>query len=205
MLHTGKRKRNRCSIEEDEATDAKADEGGVRRLGRDVFFHCEVSRTNVLTLIERLREAEQEARQQRTDSFVSLYINSEGGDAYAGLSAMNHIQSMSVPVVCVADGFVASAATFMLLGGRKRLAMPHATILIHQFSTAFWGKYADLIDELENSHQLMNSFREVYRERTKLKKKRIDALLKKELTMTASQCVKFGVVEALVCGPIQGV
>ena len=63
MLHTGKRKRNRCSIEEDEATDAKADEGGVRRLGRDVFFHCEVSRTNVLTLIERLREAEQEARQ----------------------------------------------------------------------------------------------------------------------------------------------
>ena len=148
----------------------KADEGDIKRINNSIFFHCEVSRNNVLQLIEKLHEAKNEAN-KFTPAIIRLYIHSEGGDAYAGLSAMNHIQTLGIPVFTIADGFVASAATFMLLAGVKRFAMPNSTILIHQFSTTFWGKYADLIDELENSHQLMKSFRALYSNRTHLKKK----------------------------------
>lgn len=45
-------------------------------------------------------------------------------------------------------GFVASAATFLLLAGAERLAMPNAHILIHQIRTGFWGKFNDLLDEV---------------------------------------------------------
>ena len=134
------------------------------------------------------------------DPYIVMFIHSEGGDAYSGLSGMNHIQSSSVPIYTVSDGFVASAATFLLLGGAKRFAMPHSTILIHQLSTAFWGKYADLIDEMANTHQLMNTLRTLYKKHTTLRKKKLEQLLQKELTMTADQCMKHGFVQGLFEG-----
>ena len=179
-----------------EEEDPTNDDGAIKRVGVRVYFHCEVTRTNVLTLCERLCEAEGEALQHHHESIL-LFIHSEGGDAHAGLSAMNHIETMRVPVITVADGFVASAATFLLLGGRRRLAMRHSMVLIHQLSTAFWGKYADLIDEMQNTHQLMETLRDLYRERTGIKKKRLSNLLNKELTMTAQECIQFGVVDEL--------
>ena len=126
---------------------------------------------------------------------IVLFLHSEGGDAYAGLSGMNHIQACRVPVHCVADGFVASAATFLLLAGRRRSGMEHSVVLIHQLSTGFWGKFTDLKDECANSEQLMQMLRDLYTSRTRLSRKKIDRILSKELTMTIPQCIECGIVD----------
>ena len=166
-----------------------------------VYFYSEVSRSTVLRLIGSLHKATEYALKHCEcvhDATVYLYVHSSGGDAFAGLSAFDHIRSNRVPVTTVIDGFVASAATFLVLGGQHRAAMRHSALLIHQLSLSnFWGKFSDLVDEVHNSTSLMDTIKRVYSEHTHLKKKRLDALLAKEKNMDAETCLELGFVHEL--------
>ncbi len=189
---------NVCTTEEDATEEPATDlDKLIHQHGNQVYFHAPVSRESILALVRCLCDAENAIYSSKIvtrDRHIQLFIHSEGGDAYAGLSGMNHIQKFKTPIHTISDGFVASAATFLLLGGAKRYAMPHSTILIHQLTTCFWGKYAELIDEMENSHQLMRTIRAIYKKNTTITKKRLNSLLKKELTITAEECVEYGIV-----------
>lgn len=194
-----RRNRRRVSSDEDEDSSEETpdvESSMVRQFRNRVYFHSEVNRKSVLDMVEKLSAAEAYALTHECDS-IKLFIHSEGGDAYAGLSGMNHIQTCRVPVTTIADGFVASAATFLLLGGRVRFGMEHSTILIHQVRTGFWGKFADLVDEMQNSEQLMNILRSIYSTHTCIKKKRLDTILNKELTMTATQSIENGIIQGI--------
>lgn len=186
---------------DEDVVDGEPDlEKMVKQVDNRVYFHAVVSRPSVLLMIDKLHAAENAALTlfpRPTDAYVMLFIHSEGGDAYAGLSGMNHIENSRVPIVTISDGFVASAATFLLLGGVRRYAMPQSCILIHQVSSTFWGKYAELQDEMHNSTQLMTTLVNLYRRKTHLKRQRVKKMLTKELTLTATKCVKRGIVHAL--------
>ena len=128
---------------------------------------------------------------------ISIHINSNGGDAYAGLAAYHHILRNPLPVTTYVDSFVASAATFLLLAGEKRIAMKHGFVLIHQVSTAFFGKYHDMVDEMANTHDLMKAFRTLYSDRTSMTKDRLEELLRSERAIDAETCLKDGVVHTV--------
>ena len=166
-----------------------------------VYFYAEVSRSTVLQLLQSLHKATEYALKHCEsvhDAAVYLYVHSSGGDAFAGLSAFDHIRSNRVPVTTVIDGFVASAATFLVLGGQHRAAMRHSALLIHQLSLSnFWGKFSDLVDEVHNSTSLMDTIKSVYAEHTHLTKKKLDAMLSKEKNMDAQTCLELGFVHEL--------
>ena len=191
-------KRARCIVPDE---DACPDDGDVTRDGVAVYFHADVTKTTVLKLLKCVREASACALAHSHPLHhptVYLYIHSGGGDAYAGLSAMDHLRNNRVPITTVADGMVASAASFLLLAGTHRLAFRHSHVLIHQLSTGFEGKYADMVDEMQNSNALMNTLRSIYRENTTLPPKRMERLLGKEVAMSAERCLKDGFVHELV-------
>ena len=191
-----KRVRSAATSSDDDDTPEIPSIDMVRQIRNTVYFHSEVTRKSVLDLIEKLEAAANYAVSHECTN-IRLFIHSEGGDAYAGLSGMNHIQTSRVPIVTIADGFVASAATFLLLGGSKRFGMEHSTILIHQVRTGFWGKFTDLVDEMQNSEQLMNILRTIYSSYTTIKKKRLESILQKELTMTSSQSIDNGIIQGI--------
>lgn len=193
-MFRSKRHRNATTDEEDDGEGKDASNELVHQSKNRVYFHAPVNRKTILALVKSLEDAQVHAQTNCLPRHVLLFIHSEGGDAYAGLSGMNHIQTASVPVITIADGFVASAATFLLFGGYKRYCMPHSVVLIHQVSTGFWGKHAELIDEMQNSNQLMDTIRSLYASRSSLKKKKLESILQKELTMTAQECIKAGIV-----------
>lgn len=171
----------------------------IKRVGSDVFFYSDVTPDSIFSLIVCLRAAERAALLKRgRDGSVRLFIHSSGGDLHAGLSAMDHISSSSVPIETIADGFVASAATLLLLAGKERSSLPHSTILIHQLSAGMWGKYADLCDELQNSKQLMKIIKKVYVSKTSMTGKQVARLMKKELAMSSSQAMNLGVVNSVI-------
>ena len=181
-----------------------AEDGSVTSHGARVYFYAAVSRENVLKLQTCLRDATAAALAHATpeaEPRVYLHIFSNGGDAFAGLAGVDHIVRNRVPVVTVADGMVASAASFLLIAGARRLALPHAFVRIHQLSIyGFEGKYADLVDEMQNSHALMRAIRALYQDRTSLTAERLDELLTKELDLDAATCADAGIVDA-VLGP----
>ena len=126
---------------------------------------------------------------------IYLYINSVGGEAYSGLSGMDHIRLNKVPVTTIADGFVASAATLLLLGGAERKILKNTKVLIHQLSTQFLGKFKDLLDEVVNSKELMTNMKDIYKSETKMKSSEIENLIQKELHMNAYQALSYGFVD----------
>lgn len=164
-----------------------------------VWFYADVNNRNVLKLLQKLNEANEFVAKTMSPADehrrVYLYINSPGGEVFSGFSAMDHIWWNPIPVVTVVDGFVASAGTFLLLGGTERKALRNSRILIHQLSAAFWGKYNDLLDEVKNSQELMKSVKDLYTEHTHMSRARVEELLQKELHMNASQALKYGFVD----------
>ena len=77
---------------------------------------------------------------------VSLYINSPGGSAYAGMAIHDAIQYVKPDVATVCVGMGMSAAAMILCAGAhgKRFALPNAKVMIHQGSAGFRGAPTDI-------------------------------------------------------------
>lgn len=184
------------------STSCCADEDGdVTQSANSVHFFADVTRRTIVRLAECLEKASQYAMQHfdpASDNYtVYLYIMSPGGDAHAGLAGMDLVRNSRVPVTTVSNGLVASAATFLLLGGTYRAAMKHSVLLIHELSTSFWGKYSDLAEELSNSTIVMGIIKKVYLDSTKIRGPELEQMLKKDTHLVADECLKHGFVHAV--------
>jgi ATP-dependent Clp protease protease subunit len=77
---------------------------------------------------------------------VSLYVNSPGGSAYAGMAIYDTMQLVRPDVRTICVGMAMSAAAMILCGGAagKRAALPNSKLMIHQGSAGFRGTPADI-------------------------------------------------------------
>jgi ATP-dependent Clp endopeptidase proteolytic subunit ClpP len=186
-----------CVIPEDEF---------VKVQGSDIYFHCEVCEVTVLELNMKLKKLAKELLHKHLDlgldhvkPEIRIFIRSDGGDLHAGLSAMDCINGMNrVKVRTIADGVCASAATFLLLGGRTRHMTENSYILIHQLNMdGSWGKFEDFKDQMENLEKFMKRFREIYTRETRIPEDKLEKLLKRDVYMDAKKCLKWDVVDSI--------
>jgi ATP-dependent protease ClpP protease subunit len=180
-----------------------SDDDSITSDGVCVYFYAEVSRANNLKLIKCLREATVSCLQHSTSPHspprIYLYIHSNGGDAYAGLAMYDHIRLNTVPIVTVADGMVASAASFMLLAANHRLMHENSFVRIHQLSiVGFEGTYAVMMDEMQNTHCLMKKLEDMYVARTGMSLEHCRNLLRQEIDMDADRCLTEGLVHEIL-------
>jgi ATP-dependent Clp protease, protease subunit len=77
---------------------------------------------------------------------ISLYVNSPGGSAYAGMAIYDTMQYVKPDVATICLGMGMSAAAMILSGGAagKRSALPNSKVMIHQGSAGFRGTPADI-------------------------------------------------------------
>ena len=80
------------------------------------------------------------------DKDISLYVNSPGGSAYAGMAIYDTMQYVKPDVATICVGMGMSAAAMILAGGApgKRMALPNAKMMIHQGSAGFRGAPSDI-------------------------------------------------------------
>jgi ATP-dependent protease ClpP protease subunit len=178
----------------------------VKVQGSDIYFHCEVSEESVLELNLKVKKLAQELRHKHLDlgldhikPEIRIFIRSEGGDMHSGLSAMDCLASLkSVKIRTIADGVCASAATFILLGGRTRYMTPNSYVLIHQLNMdGQWGKFEDFKDQMGNLEQFMERFSKIYLEETNVPESKLKRILKRDVYMDSKRCLKWGVVDEL--------
>ena len=87
-----------------------------------VYFYAPVTDSTVLELIKILRALDIEMqvlalRLKISKVPIELHIDSGGGDLFAGLAAVDVIQSLKSPIHTYVEGSAASAATLMSLAG----------------------------------------------------------------------------------------
>jgi ATP-dependent Clp protease protease subunit len=109
---------------------------------RIVFLGAEVEASSANLIVAQLLFLEAED----PDSDVRLYLNSPGGDAYAGLAIYDAMQYVKPDVQTYCVGMAMSAAAMLLAGGApgKRFVLPNSKVMIHQGSGGFRGTPSDI-------------------------------------------------------------
>ena len=168
-----------------------------------IYFYSGVNRNSVVELNKKIGEIESKSLTIASSLEVDpppikIYINSGGGSITSGIASMDTILRSKVPIYTYIDGFCASAATFLSSVGIKRHISRNSYMLIHQLSTNFWGKYSEFEDEKQNLDLMMNTIKKIYQRYTKVPKRKIDGMLKKDLLWDSKQCLAYGLIDEII-------
>ena len=174
----------------------------VKVIGTDVYFYGDIDDENIFELNTTLNKLEKKLFKRAIDlpgwePTINLHIKSDGGDVYAGLSAMDTIENSWLWINTIAEGCVASAATFLLLAGHRRYMGKNAYVLIHQLSNEMWGKYEELKDEMKTCDGLMKDLKKMYKQKTSIPKDKLKTIMKRDVYLTSQECLQYDIVDEI--------
>lgn len=134
---------------------------------------------------------------------IRLYINSPGGQVYAGLAIYDTIQQIDCPVATVAVGFTASFGTVLLTAGSKgmRSALPNATIHMHQPLGGAQGQASDIAIQANEILRLRRSLNDILSFHTGQPIERIERDTDRDIFFTAEQAKEYGLVDEVLISP----
>jgi ATP-dependent protease ClpP protease subunit len=179
------------------------DDAEIRLVGNHIYFYAPIMTKPVATLIDALHTLANKQRMYAIENGgepqrVNLHFNSPGGSIFAGVAAMDAVRLCPVPVHAIVDGMCASAATLPLMVATRRIMNANSYMLVHQLSSGFWGNFEQLKDDMKNAAQFMRLIRKVYLKHTKIPKKKLNEILKKDLWFDSDKCLKLGMVDEVV-------
>jgi len=137
---------------------------------------------------------------------VHMYINSPGGVVTAGLAVYDTMQLIRSPVHTYCVGQAASAASLLLMAGKKgeRFALPNSRVLVHQPSASFYGNAADIARHAEEVVKLKTRLNEIYAEHTGRTVAEIEKALDRDTYMTAEEAKAFGLIDQIMARRPEG-
>jgi len=137
------------------------------------------------------------------DREISMYINSPGGQIYAGLAIFDTMRMIPNKISTVAVGVTASFGTVLLAAGTKgqRYALPHATIHMHQPLGGAQGQASDIEIQAKEILRLKERLNEIMAESTGQKIEVIQRDTERDFFMSAQQAVEYGLVDKVLTVP----
>lgn len=133
---------------------------------------------------------------------IRLYINSPGGQVYAGMAIYDTMQQIECPVSTVAVGFTASFGTVLLAGGEPgmRFALPNATIHMHQPLGGAQGQASDIQIQAQEILRLRSAIYGIMSKHTGRSVETIEEDFDRDLYMSAGQALEYGLVDQVLSG-----
>ncbi len=134
------------------------------------------------------------------DKDIDMYINSPGGSVTAGLAIYDTMQIVKPDVATICAGMAASMGSILLTGGAqgKRIALPHAKILIHQpWVQQIGGQATDVEIAARDLIATRRMLAGIYETTTK---KPIETILKdidRDYYMTAEEAREYGLIDQI--------
>jgi len=134
------------------------------------------------------------------DRDINLWINSPGGSVSAGMAIYDTMQFISNDVSTVAMGMAASMGQFLLCAGTpgKRLALPHARVMMHQPSGGIGGTASDIAIQAENMLYTKRKMAERIAFHTGQSVEQIDEDFERDRWFTADEAREYGLVDHVV-------
>jgi len=131
---------------------------------------------------------------------LKIFINSNGGEFFAAIPIIDAIKNSKIPIHTYIEGIAASAASLISIVGHKRFITENSFMLIHELRGGVQGTYSNIKDEKENCDKLMNVIKNIYIKGTngKLKATVLDNIIKKDIILSAKECLKYGMVDEII-------
>ena len=134
------------------------------------------------------------------DKDIHLYINSPGGSVSSGLAIYDTMQFLKSPVNTICMGMAASMGCFLLAGGRKgkRMALPHARIMMHQPSGGSQGTAADIEIAAKEILYLRTKMNEIMSRHTGRPIEQIERDFDRDRYMSAEEARDYGLIDMVI-------
>ena len=133
---------------------------------------------------------------------ICLYINSPGGQVYAGLAIYDTMQHVRPDVQTVCCGIAMSMGALILTGGApgKRMSLPNGRILIHQPTGGFQGQATDIDIHARETLALRAHLDEMYAHHTGQSVEQVHDDMERDRYFTANQAREYGLIDRLTNG-----
>lgn len=134
------------------------------------------------------------------DKGIQMYINSPGGQIYAGMAILDTMKMIPNKISTVAVGVTASFGTVLLSAGEKgqRYALPHATIHLHQPLGGAQGQATDIEIQAKEILRLKQRLNEIMAENTGQPIEVIERDTNRDFYLSAEAAVEYGLVDQVL-------
>jgi ATP-dependent Clp protease, protease subunit len=163
---------------------------------RIIFLGTEVDDYVANLLVAQLLFLEKED----PDKDIDFYINSPGGSVTAGLAIYDCMQHVKCDVATICVGQAASMGAVLLAGGadKKRFALKHARIMIHQVSAGFRGTMADINVQAKEINRMMDSLMDILSKHTGKPEDQVRKDCDRDYFMSGDEAVEYGLIDKVV-------
>lgn len=134
------------------------------------------------------------------DKDISLYVNSPGGNVYAGLAVYDTMQFIKPDVSTICVGIAMSMGALLLAGGAKgkRYVLPNSKILIHQVSGGFQGPATDIEIHAREALNLRKRLDEILANHSGQELEKVAKDTERDYFMTAEESLAYGIVDKII-------
>ncbi len=163
---------------------------------RIVFLGNEIGDAVANVVIAQLLHLESEDPEKD----INLYINSPGGSVTSTLAIYDTIQYVRPDVSTICIGQAASGGAVLLCAGaeKKRFALPHSRILIHQPHGGATGQAVDIdiqAKEILRNRELLDK---LIAKHTQQPLKRVKKDTDRDYIMTSEEAKEYGIIDDVV-------
>lgn len=128
---------------------------------------------------------------------LNIYINSGGGDVFAGTSIHNMLKRHSAYKTVYIDGIAASIASVIAMAGDKIIMPKNAMMMIHRAWTVLYGNANEFKKMADTLEQVDASISTAYEGKTGLESGEVLQLMEDETWFTASEAVEKGFADEI--------
>jgi ATP-dependent Clp protease protease subunit len=131
---------------------------------------------------------------------IQMYINSPGGQIYAGMAIYDTMQMIPTPIHTYAVGMTASMGTVLLAAGESgnRFALPNATIHMHQPLGGASGQATDIEIHAKEILRLRERLNDILIRHTGQDRERIEHDTERDFFLDASAAAEYGLVDRVL-------
>lgn len=131
---------------------------------------------------------------------VQMFINSPGGQMYAGLAIYDTMQQLNAPLRTIAVGLTASFGTILLAAGTpgRRHALANATIHMHQPLSGAQGQATDIQIQAEEVLRMRRRIEEILSEHTGKSQEQIHKDIDRDVYLGPQEAMEYGLIDGVL-------
>jgi len=128
---------------------------------------------------------------------IHFYINSPGGMVTSGFAIYDTMQFIQAPVATLCLGTARSMGSFLLMAGEPglRVALPNASVLVHQPLGGFQGQASDIQRHAEDIIKVKRRMNVLYAKHCGRTIEEVERTLDRDFFMTAEEARDWGIID----------
>jgi ATP-dependent Clp protease, protease subunit len=137
---------------------------------------------------------------ENPDKDIYLYINSPGGSVSAGLAIFDTMNFVKSDISTLCTGMAASMGAFLLAAGAKgkRIALPNASVMIHQPSGGARGPASDIEISAREILKTREQLNKILADRTGQSLEKVARDVERDFWLSADESKEYGLVDQVI-------